>query len=511
MPHSHRPLTGGLLVVALVGGLLGVNGSTAGAADTSPPALSAGWLETLNWYRTASGMKTVSLDSTLAKSIESHLKYLIKTDKVLRGGAYSSPHAENPASPFYTTEGESAGKASNIITEGSADENEAGAIDGWMAAPFHAVGNLREGLKSTALSTLKSESGRTYWGLNVVAGLNLTAVRTKNILFPGDGSKVRLSRFEGESPDPREGCAGDFKSYNGLPIFASLLKDPTKDVSVDLFDPKGNAIPDDALCVQTQYTFKSTDAVMGPGALKSFSGDNLVIIIPRDPLVQGQYKVKIKQGGLADINWSFSVAPAPIEGIVQGIPEQKVPVRRTLKWSLGSGVADYALTSQRVRVWSCPENKCTTNENLVDRIFPASQTSLDVMQFKDGFYFTCIEPINASGVGKCTYQIIRVQNSCDTTTCFVGSNWAGPESRCWQTSGTGVLEELRGKSWVKVTQVSGTKGSCTNAKYPYSYVTKLPVKSTGTKTYRWRILSTPKVLGLTLPSSEVQFLPMVGA
>jgi len=76
MPHSHRPLTGGLLVVALVGGLLGVNGSTAGAADTSPPALSAGWLETLNWYRTASGMKTVSLDSTLAKSIESHLKLI---------------------------------------------------------------------------------------------------------------------------------------------------------------------------------------------------------------------------------------------------------------------------------------------------------------------------------------------------------------------------------------------------------------------------------------------------
>jgi len=271
----------GVLVTALLGVLLSADLSAAGAAENSPPSLSAGWLETLNWYRTASGMKTVSLDSTLAKSIESHLKYLIKTDKVLRSGAYSSPHAENPASPFYTTEGESAGKASNIITEGSADENEAGAIDGWMAAPFHAVGNLREGLKSTALAMATAENDRTYWGLNVIAGLSPSATRTKNILFPGDGSTVRLSRFESESPDPREGCAGDIRNYSGLPIFASLLKDPTKDVSAELIDVNGKALTGDELCVQTQYTFKSTDTVMGPSGAKAFSGDNLVIIIPR--------------------------------------------------------------------------------------------------------------------------------------------------------------------------------------------------------------------------------------
>ena len=40
----------------------------------------------------------------------------------------------------------------------------------------------------------------------------------------------------------------------------------------------GKALTVDELCVQTQYTFKSTDTVMGPSGAKAVSGDNLVII-----------------------------------------------------------------------------------------------------------------------------------------------------------------------------------------------------------------------------------------
>ena len=506
----NRTLVGALLLATL-GGLVSLTGSNAAAKAESPlPGLTAGWFETMNWYRTASGVKPVTLDVSLSKALDAHLDYLINTDKVLRVGGFSSPHTENPASPHYTTEGEGAGKASNIISDARAEESEAGAMDAWMTAPFHAIGILREALKSSALATSKADSGRSFWGLNVVAGLTPGATRTKNILFPGDGSTVRLSRFAGESPEPREGCPGDYKNYTGLPIFASLLKDPTKDVSVELTGAKGERIPEEDVCVQTQYTFKSTDAVMGPAGAKSFTGENLVIIIPRDPLVKGTYKVKIKQGGVPDVGWSFSVVPAPAEGIASGIPDQKLPVRRSLEWSLGSAVSEYSLTSQRVRIWDCPENKCTTNTVIFDRALPTAQKSLDISSFKDAFYFVCIEPINASGVGKCTYQIIRVVNSCDTTTCFVGSTWGGPESRCWQTSSTGILEELRGKSWVKVAQANAIKSKCTNPKYPYSYVAKYPVKTVGEKTFRWRILSNGKVLGLTLPQDTVQFLAKSG-
>lgn len=474
-----RTLAGALTLTTIVGLISPPATQATAQAESAPPALTAGWLETMNWYRSASGLKVITADSTLTQAIASHLNYLIKTDKVLRGGGFASPHTENPASPFYSSEGEAAGKASNIISEGRADENEAGAIDGWMGAPFHAVGILRESLKSSALAVATAENARTYWGLNVIAGLSPSATRTKNVLFPGDGSTVRLSAFQGESPDPREGCAGDYRNYTGLPIFASLLKDPTKDVTVEMTDTKGVALAGDALCVQTQYSFKSTDAVMGPSGAKAFSGDNLVIVIPRDPLVKGTYKLRIKQGGAADIAWSFSVAPAPVEGIVQGIPGQKVPVRRILKWSLGNAVVDSALTSQRIRMWSCPENKCTTDTLVIDKALPATQTTVDVSQLKDSFYFTCIEPINSSGPGKCSYQIIRVVNSCDTTTCFVGSTWSGPESRCWQTPSTGVLEELRGKSWVKVAQSPATKGKCTTSKFPYAYVAKYQVVTPG--------------------------------
>lgn len=505
-----RILAGALTVATIFPLFLPLSSMAPARAEGALPPLTAGWLETMNYYRAASGVKAVTSDNTLTKAIATHLNYLIKTDKVLRGGVYASPHTENPASPYYSPEGEAAGKASNIISEGSVDENEAGAIDGWMTAPFHAVGILRETLKNSALAMATAENDRTYWGLNVIAGLSPSATRTKNILFPGDGSTVRLSRFESESPDPREGCAGDIRSYIGLPIFASLLKDPTKDVTAEVIDANGKSLSGDELCVQTQYTFKSTDSVMGPSGAKAFSGDNLVIIIPRDPLLRGNYKVRIKQGGVADIAWSFTVLPVPAEGVVQGIPSQKVPVRRLLKWSLGTAVADSVLTSQRVRIWSCPENKCTTNQVVLDRALPVTQTSLDVSLLKDGFYFTCIEPINASGPGKCSYQIIHVVNSCDTTTCFVGSTWNGPESRCWQVASTGLLEELRGKSWVKVASSPAIKGKCSTAKFPYSYSAKYEVSTTGKKTFRWRILPTAKVLGLALPGSAVQFLPVSG-
>ena len=92
----------------------------------------------------------------------------------------------------------------------------------------------------------------------------------------------------------------------------------------------------------------------------------------------------------------------------------------------------------------------------------------------------------------------------------MGSVWSGPESRCWKTASTGVLEELSGKSWNKVGQYSAIKGKCSNAKYPYSYAAKYAVTATGTKTFRWRITSNGKVLGLTLPAAEVQFLASMG-
>ena len=70
------------------------------AANEMPP-LTAGWLETLNWYRNSSGLTSVAEDKALTSAINFHLKYLINTDKALRTGVFASPHTENPAAPLF--------------------------------------------------------------------------------------------------------------------------------------------------------------------------------------------------------------------------------------------------------------------------------------------------------------------------------------------------------------------------------------------------------------------------
>ena len=479
------------------------------AANEMPP-LTAGWLETLNWYRNSSGLTSVTEDKALTSAINFHLKYLINTDKALRTGVFASPHTENPAAPLFTREGEAAGKASNIITEAVSDETPAGAIDGWMTAPFHAIGILRENLKTTALAQDVDQSKKTFWGLNVISGLSNTP-RSKVILFPGDGATTRVSAFESESPDPREGCPGDYRLYKGLPIFASLLSDPSKQVVAKVLAPNGRELLADDYCVMTKWTYKSTDEVMGPGGANTLDRENMVIIIPRQPLVKGKYTITISDTNKSDLTWSFTSIPAPSGEIFTGIPDQKIPVRRMLTWNFTGRTIEANLVNIRIRLWECPNNRCSTNKLVIEKLLKPDETNFDVSQLPDAFYYLCIQGVNNSGNSNCDYSIIKVQNQCDASVCFVGSTWAGPDSRCWQIASSALLEEKRGSSWVQVAKVPASKGRCALAKYPYSYSAKFQVAKAGNKIFRWRILATGKVLGYTMDPSNVEFRSASGA
>ena len=293
---------------------------SANAAEIAIPNSKEDWLALVNYYRQSSDLPPVAEDPQITDGAKKHAIYLAMTDTSFQVGQYENLHSENPASPFSTPEGTKYG-AGDIAWS---YDSKVSAIDLWMTAPFHAIGILRENLKRVGYGREKVGTNGAYPGsyvanLAIIAGLDSQNSRTKNILFPGNKSIVYLNNFTGENPEPRESCKGDYKKFTGLPIFASLLVEPTKDLTVRLTTPNGDVISDEnQLCVVDEFNFTSSDAIYGPAGRAIIASDHLVLIIPKDPLKPGTYKVSINQGGRANIDWSFSYIDAPgVKSIAQ--------------------------------------------------------------------------------------------------------------------------------------------------------------------------------------------------
>lgn len=269
-------------------------------APADPLAGSASWLDTVNSYRTASGLDPVRDEPAWSNGIRSHLVYLANTPRSYFTGVYQSAHTENPASPWYTADGDAAGRSSNL-GGGSGERN---AVEGWMTAPFHGIGVLRRNLGRAAFGQLPSGSA----GLDVIRGLDGSTPATSPVLFPGNGAVVRLRDYSGgESPSPLESCPG-YSAPTGLPMIALLPSGVSTDgVTADVRLPYGTTISGSDVCVISQQTFRTSDGVYGPAGRSILGGDNAVVLIPRQPLTPGTHAVTLHVPGAADIAWSFAV------------------------------------------------------------------------------------------------------------------------------------------------------------------------------------------------------------
>ncbi len=77
---------------------------------------------------------------TLSDGAWKHARYLVKNDVV--------QHPEEPGAPWYTPEGDTAGRSGNVFGTTDLNASDASAIDGWLQGPFHAVGVLDPALQT---------------------------------------------------------------------------------------------------------------------------------------------------------------------------------------------------------------------------------------------------------------------------------------------------------------------------------------------------------------------------
>ena len=288
----------------------GVPQLSSAAEDVNAAADDPSWLVEINRYREAAGLTPVVDQPAWDAGLQAHLDYLASTPRQYFTGPYQSAHTENLASPYYTPAGAQEAASSDLV-QGAVGRSAVQAIDGWLTAPFHAVGILRPALREVAFAQDPSTGDAA---LDVISGLDRTAPPDPApVLFPGPHMVTNLSNFSGELPDPLETCGWTGLSV-GLPIVILLPSDPDPTLSASLTGPSGaETTANGGLCVVDDHTYRSSDPVYGPTGAAILSGDHAVFLIPRQPLggapASAPYVVRVDQPGRPSIAWSFSNIP----------------------------------------------------------------------------------------------------------------------------------------------------------------------------------------------------------
>lgn len=293
---------------------------TIGAGGASSAASSPAWLDLINTYRAADGLTPVAENPAWTPGLSSHLRYMQLTPPSYLNG-YDF-HAENPASPYYTTAGALEARFSDLA---SGPLNPVDAVKRWLTAPFHALPILNPGLRQVALAWIPEKNGSpgtSLAGLDVGQGALPPSPPASPVVFTGDGMTTDLATFSGfEFPNSLAACPWKF-AESGLPLIAQLPTAPSSALTASLTGPAGTVSgPSRELCVATELT---------PGYI-DLAATHAVFLIPRLPLHAGHYTAHLSSTGSADIYWSFNVQPRPPLLVVRkyfDVTKRNSPVRR---------------------------------------------------------------------------------------------------------------------------------------------------------------------------------------
>jgi len=358
------------------------------AAELRPTGIKASWLDTVNYYRQASDLLPVKDDALRTAMSKAHVNYLANTPKEYYVGAYRNAHTENPASPFYSELGSKSG--SNIAW--SSNGLEAPFIDQWMTAPFHAMGILRENLESSGFAMGSGAAISNYVAALDVFGINYSKTRSKTIVFPGNNSTVRLSRFDGESPDPREGCGSDWKNFRGLPLFVSFPKSLIRGSSGSLTLPDGKTLNlAEDLCVVDSFNYVTSDQIYGPAGKSVLAGDNMVLLIPKLPLNPGLHAATVTQASGQQVSWKFTVLPK-----LESLTFKDNPAKDQIEWELISETENSKIQSYEVLRY----DKDFLNFQIA--MLDGRTNFFTTSSFPEGWNYLCIQPISEFDMAKCT-------------------------------------------------------------------------------------------------------------
>ncbi len=277
---------------------------------TPTPTGTFDWLSYVNQYRDIANIPHVTENPTWSYGDYLHARYMVKNNVI--------EHTEDENNQWYTAEGKAAAENSDLIVSSSAFMSDESAIDGWMGAPFHALGIVDPALLETGYNSYHEADGgyQSGAGLDVLRGLgSVPGSVTYPVMFPGDGKSTALTVYSGnEFPNPLTSCAG-YSSPTGLPILLQLGHwTITPNVTAHSFMQGASALEH---CIFDETNYTNPDADQQDLVRDILNARDAIVLIPRAPLESGKtYTVSITTNGNT-YTWNFSVAnsaaPAPSE------------------------------------------------------------------------------------------------------------------------------------------------------------------------------------------------------
>jgi IPT/TIG domain/Cysteine-rich secretory protein family len=258
---------------------------------TTTPAASSGWLARLNQWRQSTGVSALTENSTWSSGDSAHALYMVKNDLVT--------HYETPGVPYYTTAGDTAARNGNIQVSSTTNTSDQGAIDWWMAAPFHAMGMMDPRLTSTGFGSYREVKSGWQEGaaLDTLRGNSFTG-GSYPVYYPGNGTSEPLTTNSGgEFPDPLQACPG-YSAPTGLPVFIEIGGNVNTTAGpVHSFTGNGVSL--------NHCVIDSSNSAVG-SYLYARGG---VVLVPEQPLQNGvRYVVALTVNG-TPYTWSFRVGP----------------------------------------------------------------------------------------------------------------------------------------------------------------------------------------------------------
>ena len=270
-----------------------------GGGVTSRPANAQGgasWLDIANAYRTSVGLAALGPDSTLQRGVEKHVEYLSATGSLQHGQAIGHP--------LYTPEGDVAAQQSVLGGWTGGERSDRELIDGWMAAPFHAIHLFEPRLARVAFASVRGRTGNKLPSaavMNIIGGIGPKVIADKPIVFPGRNSVIPLTTFTVETPDPLTHCPG-YSAPAGLGLIAMFAK-PVMGASATL---TANGVTVESCVVDTSYRNPDPSA---QNVVRYILGQkNAVVVMPRQPLEPSTvYEVAVIAGD-QQVSWTFTAA-----------------------------------------------------------------------------------------------------------------------------------------------------------------------------------------------------------
>ncbi len=264
-------------------------------AETAPPE----WLAYLNYYRSTAGLPPLAENPTWSQGCLNHARYIVLNR--------FATHAEDPANPWYTPDGDECGRNGNVVLGGTTAPADRFAIDSWMQAPFHALGIIDPLLTQVGYGSYR-DGTLTGATLDIIRGRNyrLAGSAPYPVKWPGDGAVVALNHYRGdELPDPLTACPG-YSAPTGLPVILQLgAGNIVPQVTGTYF--AANGVPLEH-CVFDQTNYVNPNPAFQSLARAVLAARSAVILIPRAPLQAGvTYTAAITANGQTH-TWSFSVA-----------------------------------------------------------------------------------------------------------------------------------------------------------------------------------------------------------